>query len=183
MALLPSIASSAMHGAMVPIANSTNMSSGLTFSNIPQGYQDLMLVTFARTDYATTTQEIAFTFNSDASAKYSMTWLYGDGSSALSSRVTALTYAYARYACAGSSATAGVYASSVFHILNYKNSSTNKTVLQRSAVDLNGSGATNLSAWMYASTSPITSIVISPNGGTFVAGSTTTLYGIRSVGQ
>lgn len=167
-------------GAMTRIAYSNTISGGITFSNIPQTFQDLMIVTFVRSNNATTTEEIAFTFNNDLTSKYSMTWLTGNGSSASSSRTTALTYAYARFASVGASATSGIYGASVFHVLNYANSSVFKSVLQRSAVDLNGSGATNLSAWTYSSTSPLTSITLIANGGSFVSGSTAALYGVRA---
>jgi hypothetical protein len=168
-------------GAMQRIAYSTPTSAGFSWANIPQTYQDLMIVCYARSNNATTIEELAIQFNNDSNARYSMTWLYGNGSSALSSRTSsALTYAYARFACTGASATSGIYASSVIHILNYANTSTNKSMIQRSAADLNGSGVTNLSSWLYTSTSAISNIGIASNGGSFVSGSTFALYGVRA---
>lgn len=159
----------------------------LSFTSIPQGYQDLFLVMNVRSDNASSLPAFSVYVNSTGLANWSQTTLYGNGSSAGSLRTTTSTPTYGLqwqpgYGIAGASATAGVYSSVVVHILNYANTSTYKTAIGRSASDLNGSGMTVLIAGNWANTSAITSIQTGTQGN-FVAGSTATLYGVKAVGQ
>ena len=178
------VSSSAMHGAVVPIAYGVGngTSSNISFTNIPQTYQDLMIVGFSRSDYSTSTG-FSYYLNVSGLGNFSETILTGSGSSASSSRITST-------ACYGvqspfmpfSTSTSGVFSSTELHILNYTNSTTYKTSILRNACDLNGSGETDLIVNTYLNTSPITSIAIATNGN-FVTGTTFALYGIRTVGQ
>jgi hypothetical protein len=184
---LASTSASSMHGAVVPIAYYTNSSDfqNIQFTNIPQNYQDLMIVMNHRGQASLTyTQDFIF-LNSDGNqANYSNTQLLGNGSSASSTRVSRSGGAYGVATQApAASATAGVYGSSIVHILNYANTSTLKTTIHRDALDLNGSGYTYLIATLYNSTAAITSLYFQSGSGNFKAGSTLALYGIRTVGQ
>ena len=185
MAILPAV-SSAMHGAVVPIAQYVaDGSSGyvLAFSNISQTYQDLMIVANSRNTSASALGYPYVRLNDDASSLYSDTDLVGNGTSATSSRNSTGGVGRVGVEPSGSS-TSGIYGTLIIHILNYANTSTFKTILSRSAADLNGSGETRLLATLYRSTSGISSIRISDEiGGNFASGSTWTLYGIRTVGQ
>jgi hypothetical protein len=176
-----------MHGAVVPIAYQAvtgSSVSSITFSNIPQGYQDLMIVFNLRTTYAGVyDSSISMIANNSFTSIYSWTELKGNGSSAISSRSTAVNYGSTSvYGANAALASTGTFASSVFHILNYANTSTFKTVLMRSAADSNGQGGVNLTASLIQTTAGIGQLLIQSNGN-FVAGSTATLYGIRTVGQ
>jgi hypothetical protein len=181
-----SAGSAAMHGALVPIASQTgnNSATSFAFNSIPQGYQDLMLVIYQRdfnggnSSYGNSSIQ----FNSVGGTSYSTTTLYANGSSAFSGRVTNNSYVYGTYGV-GSSATSGVYASNVLHILNYANTSTFKTVIQRGAIDLNGSGETELVVNLFRSTNAITSLTVFAYSGAPTSASTYTLYGVRTVGQ
>ena len=184
MALLPSVASSAMHGAVVPIAYGVGngTSSNIYFGNIPQTYQDLMIIGFARSDNSTATG-FSYYLNNAGLGNFSQTLLTGNGSSASSARnITSNCYGVIAPLLPFSTSTSGVFSSTELHILNYTNSTTYKTSILRNACDLNGSGQTDLIVNTYLSTSPITSINIATNGN-FVTGTTFALYGIRTVGQ
>ena len=164
-------------GAMVPISSTVVASTGsVTMSSIPATFQDLFLVVSARTDSSTLTSAL-LRFNGDSGSNYSSTMLIGNGSSATSERYSNESFVRIGYAI-GSSQLASAYASQTIHILNYANTSTNKTVIARDASDTNGSGLTQLSAGLWRNTAAISSITYATS---LVAGSTATLYGIRAV--
>jgi hypothetical protein len=178
------VSSSAMHGAVVPIAYAVanGTSSTISFTNIPQNYQDLMIVGFARSDNSTSTG-FSYYLNSAGLGNFSQTLLIGNGSSASSARYTTSNcYGVVSPLLPFSTSTSGVFSSTELHILNYTNSTTYKTSILRNACDLNGSGETDLIVNTYLSTSPITLMNIATNGN-FVSGTKFALYGIRTVGQ
>lgn len=169
-----------MYGAMVPIGSSTATTS-VVFSNIPQTYQDLMLVMSLRSNKSATTASFCTRINENTGGLASYTILQGNGSSATSSRNTGATFD-TFIPIAGNTATSGIFSSVTYHILNYANNSTFKTCLARSANDLNGSGTTTLQVGLLRSTNPVTSLqVFEYEGNAMITGSTFTLYGIRAV--
>jgi hypothetical protein len=173
------------YGALVPIGYQVTpspASSLASFYNIPANYQDLMLVISGRTTAtgsAFGTLNISYNNTSFSSSTMSGTILSGNGSSATSSRFINYGSADAGYV-PNSTATSGVFSSTTLHILNYANTTTNKTILSRSSSDLNGSGITSLIANLWPFTSAINSIQIFAPGN-YATGSTFTLYGIRAV--
>ena len=182
MAILPAVSSSAMHGAVVPIAYFVgNGSSSASFTNIPQGFQDLQIVIFGRSNFSSTSAGASLYFNNQQNnTSYSQTSLSGDGSSATSGRGN--YYGFSNNIPAAS-ATSGIFASYTFNILNYANTTNLKTVLFRTAQDLNGSGNTSLSVGLYrTNTNAITQIDFICQGA-LISGSTVALYGVRTVGQ
>ena len=188
MPLLPSVASSSMHGAVVPIAYAPLSSSGLfVFTNIPQNYQDLRIVAFLRSNASSTTDQAAFWFGNYGANIYGETYLLGDGSSASSSRGSTQAVFTNSAIIPAATSTSGVYGSVTIDILNYANTSTYKTVITRTAADTNGSGSTRLAVGSYQSTSAISSkITIVANTATsqfFASGSSVAIYGIRTVNQ
>ena len=142
-----------------------------------------MLVIFARDTNATTFSGMSVYLNGGAGGS-SQTELYGNGSSASSYRTTTSSptfgapQLYVGRGIPGSTATANIFAATQVHILNYK-SSTNKTVLTRNAIDLNGSGFTSLFASTAYTTSAVTSIELQAVTA-FASGSTAALYGIKA---
>jgi hypothetical protein len=172
MALLPAIASP-MHGSYVPLGYATTSSSGtVIFNNIPQVYQDLMLVM-----YGTSTTGISTSVNNDGLASnFSYTRLYGNGSAASSDRTTSGDFAFGSWG--GGSGTPLFIIS---HVLNYANTTTYKTSLNRLADDRNGSGYTAMSVALHKSTNAITSysVAFTLTSSTGIAA----LYGVRTVKQ
>ena len=185
--------SAAMHGAIVPIASSTSSGSvsDIMFQNIPQIYQDLMLVISARGAKSATTASFIAYVGTGAngtsllqSNQNSATVLYGDGTSALSTRTTNASGLVFTGGIPAASATSGIFGSLILHFINYTNSSTNKTVLMRSSTDRNGAGNTNSQVGLVRTTSPLLTVGAATYGdGNLVSGTTFTLYGVRSVGQ
>jgi len=170
-----------MYGAMVPIATITPNNAQITFTNIPQTFQDLVIVLSARSAGSSSSGSVEGRFNGDTASNYSYTYLNGSGSSAQSGRGSNATILVLGRST-GTSSASNIFASSISHILNYANTSSNKTVIERGANDENGSGVTEMWVSLWRSTAAITSITMATPGQTnFADGTTATLYGIRAV--
>lgn len=169
-------------GAMVPLGSANVLSNNsvqfLGFSNIPQTYQDLMLVLNVRS--ARALSAINFHITSNSGQFFSGTTLYGDGASIASSRFTN-GYDPTDGSIPAASAAVGMFGSSISHILSYANTSTFKTTLTRWASDVNGGGTTGIYANLVRSTSAITTLnVYTDYADYWAAGTTATLYGIKA---
>jgi hypothetical protein len=148
----------------------------VTLSSIPQTYTDLVVVVNAQ---SSVNSDLYVYFNASNTNLYSRTTLWGDGTSAGSSRVVhsdgynflVLTYYGAVTTTAGDSV-------HVINIMNYANTTTRKTVLARCNSASSGVDAT---VGVWSSTAAISSMTFDLAGTrTFSAGSTFTLYGIKA---
>ena len=159
-----------------PIATTTLGSAALsiTFSSIPATYTDLRVVLVGGSVDAGV--NLQFQVNGDTATNYSVTYLWGNGSTANSSRLSNRSYGYGSF---DSSTT--IPALLTYDFFSYAGS-TFKTVLATASLDKNGSGNTYRSVNLWRSTSAITSIaLISGNGGSnWLTGTTATLYGIKN---
>jgi len=172
----------AVHGAIVPIA-STSMSGsgGIAFTNIPQTYQDLMVVVSANAN-ANGSYYFGTRLNNISSTIYSNTTLSGNGSTSISNRNSGNNQIFGTYIVNLGGNSANIPLSSILHILNYKTTAY-KTVLFRTAWDKNGSGYSDLIVGLAQDTNPVTTLAINSDSASYGIGSTATLYGIRSVSQ
>jgi hypothetical protein len=161
-----------------PIATTTlnTATATVTFSTISGAYTDLILI--ASPVVVSGTPSLRIRFNSDSGSNYSNTTLSGDGSVATSGMESNITSAYA--GVSQISTTAGS-SNSITHIMNYSNSTTYKTILERS----NNSAekvVASVSSWR--NTNAITSIELAAGSSfpsvNFASGSTFTLYGIKA---
>lgn len=149
----------------------------VTFSSIPQGYKHLQLRLVTRGSQATTTEIPSFWFNNVTTATYSVHYLYGGGASVASTGAANQNWLLAGYS-EGASSTASSYGVSIIDILDYTNTSRNKTA--RSLSGVKGS-ATYSGLWSgtWYNTAAITRIDISTNSGIGIAaGSRLSLYGV-----
>jgi hypothetical protein len=159
-----------------PIATQTlgSAAATVTFSSIPGTYTDLVLVISARMSGGGGASAIQAQFNSDTASNYSFTLVTGTGSSADSSGASSQT----QMAVGLATDTAGEWSTNIIQVMNYSNTTTNKTVLARAGI---AGDRTRALVNLWRSTSAITSILIINNGSVnFVAGSTFTLYGIKA---
>lgn len=163
-------------GALEPIGQviGNGTSSNMTFSNIPSHYRDLMLTVNATSNSSHSGNLI---FNFASGGTYSATFLRGNGTSVLSSRVTG--------SGAGPILTSVTYGSatpisSVFHILNYANTTGFKSYILRNAADANGSGDSQIVLGLWQKTEAINEIILSTGSGSIFWTGMATLYGIRS---
>ena len=165
-----------MPSTYTPIATTTlsGTSSGITFSSIPNTYTDLILVATA---LFSSQQSYRMQFNSDTGTNYSSTLLEGNGSSAASYRYTNQNYFWTMNSLTGDSTAP---APNIFNIMNYSNTTTNKTVLARENASGGTYPGTGAAVGLWRSTAAISTVLIYPGGGTFNSGSTFTLYGVKS---
>lgn len=152
-----------------PIATTTvtSANSSVTFSSIPQGYTDLVVVINGA---STGTAGIGVQFNGDTATNYSRTVLQGTGSAVASSNETGQNWG-------GWGLLDVVSGSNVFHIMNYSNSSTYKTTLTRANLPSTGA-LVRAVAGLWRSTAAITSVTFMYS--TFNPGTTLTMYGIAA---
>ncbi len=174
-----------MSSTYTPIASAmlSTAANTVTFSGIPSTYTDLMaVVTFTETGTATNTNGY-FVFNTDtagSNTNYSYTRLEGNGVAASSARQANLGAMYWGYDTAGS-----VLTTTTIHIMNYANTSTNKTLLMRQS-NANSYG-TFSQAGLWRNTTAINAITFYgsdqvgvPTIDPFSVGSTFALYGIKA---
>ena len=164
-----------------PIATTTlgSAAPSVTFSSIAGTYTDLIIIASIKAD-STTIATPALRFNGDTASNYSATWLYGNGSTASSSRGSNATYLYTGDYVAGVESTN--FATFISHIMNYANTTTYKTVLSRNNQVNSSDGETGATVGLWRKTpEAITTILYtSTNGANYAVGSTFTLYGIAA---
>ena len=163
-----------MPATYTPIATTTlgSAASSVTFSSISGAYTDLILISTAGVTSGAV--NFAVRFNSDTGANYSRTVLSGTGSAASSDRNTGLTYTILNdYGYLDTTLNTNI----IGQFMNYSNATTFKTVLSRTNNAANGTSAC-VNLWR--STAAITRLDILPTSSTFLAGSTFTLYGVKS---
>jgi hypothetical protein len=155
----------------------TGVTSGeqLLFSSIPQTYQDLMLVVYGTQTNTAGSATIAV--NGLTGTPYSQTILTGDGATLASTRI-ANTNPGSQLTHANTT----IPVTQIHHILNYTNTSCNKTILTKHAHDKNGSGISVIAATLVRTTNAVTSVLISSNwsGSFWGTDATATLYGIKA---
>ena len=158
--------------AKVAIASATvsgSPASNVVFSGISQAYTDLILEVSVKLSSGSATND-KINFNGDTTANYSSTILYASGSTVGSYARTSQTFLYV------DDVTSTNFSSNTYHIQNYANTSTYKTVLGRYNI-IDSTFGENIGVWR--STAAINSLTFTAGASTFVVGSTFTLYGIK----
>jgi hypothetical protein len=151
--------------------------ANVTFSSIPQDYDDLYITCFSRTTRSSSNDGVIARFNGAASdTNHSSRSIVGDGSSTYS-----FSQAYVRVGYATAATTlANTFGSSEMYITGYSGSnvkSMSSFGAQENNTTASDMGAT---AGLWNSTDPISSIEIRPlTGPNFTASSTFELYGIK----
>jgi hypothetical protein len=154
------------------IASTTlgSATSTITFDSIAATYTDLRLVFVGKCTAGAAT--FTMRFNNNSGSNYSGTYLWGEGSSASSARITSDTSFQITYPNGLPAAQPAFYAMDIFSYAG----STNKTMLTNINTDLNGSGSVMNAVHLWRQTSAITRIDLLASN--FATGSTATLYGI-----
>jgi hypothetical protein len=153
-----------------PLARTTLTSnaSSITFSSIPSGYTDLVLVSRLQNANANAPY---IRFNGDTGTTYSQTYLEGNGTSPVGARAGTQSFGYLNL-----NSDPGNNGFIVINFMNYSNTTNNKTYLAQVS---NAGNAVDTVTGLWRSTTAINTILLaSSNGGNYLAGSTATLYGI-----
>jgi hypothetical protein len=155
------------------IASTTlgSAASSVTFSSIAATYTDLVLVMSGTS--TSSAPSTLLQFNSDTASNYSYTYLTGNGTAASSGRASTQTSITVSY----NGAIASSPNSNIVQIMNYANTTTNKTVLSRANQTQYGTDAI---VGLWRSTAAINAITLTLTSSTYAAGSTFNLYGITA---
>jgi hypothetical protein len=152
--------------------------ASITFAGIPNTYKHLQIRFISRNTVVG--DQLGMQFNSDGSSNYARHELSGFGSSAnayaSTSQIQIIGVGFEAY----SSNPANMFGAGIIDILDYNNTSKNKTVRSLTGYDTNGGGGVGLVSGLWMNTSAITSIVMNQqSGGNFATNSQFSLYGIR----
>ena len=160
-------------GSFESIATATgDGSSGtITFSSIPQTYASLHIRIYGRMG---NTQMIRF--NGVTTTTYARHQLKGNGTAASAGASTADTSILGGAEYTSSANIGGV---TIVDIHNYSSTTQYKTLRMFNGYDENGSGAVYLTSGLWVSTDAITSVTFTMSGGTWLSGTTISLYGIK----
>lgn len=146
----------------------------IEFTAISDSYRDLQIIVDGR--YDTADANFSIQFNGDTGSNYSYDVFYGTGSSAAGYRSASSTSIQAGwYPYPSSQGTTG---NSVINILNANSTSTFKTLGERAG--LGGGQGLYARTGQWRSQSAITSVKLTMTAGNFKAGTTVSLYGIKS---
>lgn len=166
-----------MAGTYEPI-NTQTLTSNIAdvyFTSIPQTYTDLVLVITA---VAGGNTNAAWRVNNDNGNNYSTQQTYSTSSNTIGTSNAQDNFA--RFDNWGAIGTTGLYGC-VVHFMNYSNTATHKTCINRSGNDGGPYPGTSFHVGTWRNTAAITSInILSQSGIWFATGSTFTLYGIRA---
>ena len=154
-----------------PIATASGTGSNTTFSftSIPATYTDLILVINGSLNTGNNTR---MRFNNNSGSNYSMTVIAGDGSSASSYRDGSQTaFSYPGYYDTA-------MGMNIIHVMNYSNTTTYKTFIQRNSKASNQAQA---AVGLWTQTAAINQIdFYTASGGTWTTSTNATLYGIKA---
>jgi hypothetical protein len=161
----------------VPIQSQTlgSDTTPVNFTSIPQSYTDLVLIASIKAATGTPTATVRVGNGSvDTGNNYSLTFMYGNGSSSGSGRVA--NNGFGVWADLNQYVSTSSYETCKIEFLNYSNTTTYKTFLYRS-----GSAGleTEVGVNLWRSTAAINTIQLALTGN-YAAGSTFTLYGIQA---
>lgn len=155
-----------------PIASQTlgSAAASVTFSSIPQGYTDLVIVCVPK---GSASGSMRMQFNADTGSNYSSTQLSANtgAGTAVSARFSNVSDIRIGYYQSGMSTTD--FLPCIIQLQNYSNGTTFKTALGRSAQQ---SVAT---VGLWRNTNAVSTITLFEDGGNIQSGSTFSLYGIQ----
>ena len=154
-------------------------SSTITFSSIPSTFKHLQIRAISRAVNNVGGDDPLLRLNSDSGNNYSWHRLTGNGAAA--SAVAGASQPQVRYAYNTADASYGsnIFTGFVLDLLDYQNTSKNKTLRVLSGADNNGSGYINLTSGAWYNTAAVNRIDLLPYSGNFAQFSQFALYGIK----
>lgn len=167
-------------GSYEQIASTTVDGSGpltITFSDIPQTYSHLQIRAHIRPSAG---NDLRMQINGDTTGtNYYSHYLNGAGGGSATTG-SGSTYYTGNGLGYNAADLANVYGAHIIDILDYSNTTKNKTTRTFHGVDYNGSGQVALFSGLWRNTSAVNSIVFSNlSGGTFTTNSQIALYGVK----
>lgn len=155
--------------------------AAVNFTSIPGTYKHLQIRSINRDSTSQySSNDLYMNFNGDTGTNYSVHRLYGTGSAVAADNIINASYMLIGQQ-ATSLATSGMFGGNIIDILDYANTSKNKTARGLGGVDLNGNtdGRIMFQSGLWRNTTAVTSITFRAATGNLAQGSTFALYGIR----
>jgi hypothetical protein len=158
-------------------------SASIDFTSIPSTFKHLQIRCLSRSTVAGATPDnIAFRFNADSGSNYSTHNLFALGSGIIgeAAAFTGLNFGYVPSVSAAAGSLADTFSGVIIDILDYANTSKNKTVRALGGYDANSSGPNRiqLSSAFWNSTTAINSIAFT-NSANYAQYTQFALYGIK----
>ena len=156
--------------------------STVTFSSIPSTYKHLQLRYTAQSTRPTVSADNVLMQLNGSSSGYSRHFIWGDGATASAGATTSTTHLW--LGTMPSTATANIFGVGIVDILDYADTSKNKTTRSLFGEDLNGTPASSnglVGMWsgLYPSTTAISSISLTCQSASFAQYTHFALYGIK----
>lgn len=170
-----------MATALTPLANITlgAAAASVTFSSISGAYRDLMIVMVAN---AVTYTSVGTQMTMNGSPAASGVYASGNGSTAVSGTNSGDSNVYFVPTMTMANGTTEPFNVTI-HLFDYSATDKHKSGLlraNRAANTIGGSAGSGMQAFRYATTTAVTSLVISSPGDTFAVGSSFALYGVSA---
>lgn len=154
--------------------------SQIDFTNIPQEYTHLQLRIFGRGNTSFSEGLSTYLFiNNDGASNYSWHRMRGNGASVFSDNGSSVGVISIQ-ATVGDTGVSNVFGVSIIDILDYTNTTKNKTIKAVGGVDRNGSGNACLISGLWRSTSAINQVRVITDSTTWLQGTRVDLYGVTS---
>jgi hypothetical protein len=157
--------------------------ASITFAGIPNTYKHLQIRYVGKWNYTTAADftNTILAFNSDAGANYAYHSLRGNGSAASATAGASQNKIFLQvFMPSNHSSETDIFGAGVIDILDYQNTSKNKTVRGIGGFDRNGSGWSGLASGLWMNTAAISSITITNDSGlAWTQNSQFSLYGIK----
>jgi hypothetical protein len=151
----------------------------IVFTSIPQTFKHLQVRYICRDVGSSGFGNGGIAFNSSSGVNSASHILKGDGSSATAAADSGNSYFMYGLLGAMNSTGAGTFATGIIDILDYTNTSKNKTIRAFSGGDNNGSGTVQLTSGLTASTTAISSITFYTPSNGWANNTQFALYGIK----
>jgi hypothetical protein len=155
--------------------------SFLSFTSIPSTYASIQIRGIGRFSTSTTANYVFIRLNNDTAGNYTRHRLYGDGTSAIAQGTTGSAYMPIGRVT-GASAPASTFGAAICDIHNYASTTQNKTMRAFGGTDANTSDTSyqiQLASGLWLNTAAVNRVDVYPDSGTWSAGSTFSLYGIK----
>lgn len=163
-------------------------SSSISFSSIPSTFKHLQIRVSAASDRSGyVVNNYKMTFNGDTASNYRSHWIIGGyGTTPTADASSSGPEGYVYMPTGTTSAASNIFTGMVIDVLDYANTSKNKTSRNLMGYDVNGTagtgsygGAISLTSGLWQSTSAISSITLAPEGFSWIQYSSFALYGIK----
>lgn len=162
----------------IETAEVTSPVASVTFSNIPQGYTDLLLVVSFRSSTEDVANNTWLTFNGVGGTSYTSRTVYtSNGTTAVSGAEVGAARSSQMFT-SSSTSTAKTFGNMSIYIPNYASSKWKSWSTDWACENTAAACHLGMMAGQFASTSAITSINLAPYCCAWLANSTATLYGV-----